>query len=160
MKAFPKKISVACLLLVMIFFNFPDLFSQSFHTRNINIDNGLPSNSIQAIFRDSRGFIWIGTEAGLCKYDGINFKIYTTSDGLPGNRIWSITEDDKGDLWLACYGNGISRFDGIAFHNYSTADGLVNDNVRKVTYSKKKQRFINRNGLRILIFQGFHIYFF
>jgi ligand-binding sensor domain-containing protein len=139
MKAFPKKISVACLLLVMIFFNFPDLFSQSFHTRNINIDNGLPSNSIQAIFRDSRGFIWIGTEAGLCKYDGINFKIYTTSDGLPGNRIWSITEDDKGDLWLACYGNGISRFDGIAFHNYSTADGLVNDNVRKVTYSNKSK---------------------
>jgi ligand-binding sensor domain-containing protein len=123
----------------MTFFNFPSLFSQSFYTRNINIDNGLPSNSIQAIFRDSRGFIWIGTEAGLCRYDGTDFRIYTTSDGLPGNRIWSITEDDKGDLWLACYGNGISRFDGIAFHNYSTADGLVNDNVRKVTYSKKNK---------------------
>jgi len=139
MRAFSGKISLAFILIIVTFFNFPSLFSQSFHTRNINIDNGLPSNSIQAIFRDSRGFIWIGTEAGLCRYDGTDFRIYTTSDGLPGNRIWSITEDDRGDLWLACYGNGISRFDGIAFHNYSTSDGLVNDNVRKITYSKKSK---------------------
>ena len=103
------------------------------------MENGLPSNSILAIFRDSRGLIWIGTEAGLCRYDGTEFKIYTTGDGLPGNRIWSITEDENSDLWLACYGNGISRFDGSTFHNYSTADGLVNDNVRKVTYSKKSK---------------------
>jgi ligand-binding sensor domain-containing protein len=139
MSTLVRKISGVWLLLILAFFNFPSLLSQSFYTRNINTENGLPSNSIQAIFKDSRGYIWIGTEAGLCRYDGTDFRIYTTSDGLPGNRIWSITEDDNGDLWFACYGNGISRFDGIAFQNYSMADGLVNDNVRKVTYSKKNK---------------------
>lgn len=134
-----RKISLLCFLLLTAIFNFTSLYSQNYYTRNITIENGLPSNSVQAIFRDSRGYMWIGTEAGLCRYDGTDFRIYTTADGLPGNRIWSITEDDKGDLWLACYGNGISRFDGKRFHNFSTADGLVNDNVRKITWSEKSK---------------------
>jgi ligand-binding sensor domain-containing protein len=109
--------------------------AQYHHTRNITINEGLPSNSIHSIFKDSRGYFWFGSEAGLCRFDGTAVKVYSQKDGLPGNRIWSVTEDSDNNLWLACYGNGISKFDGKKFTNYSTKDGLVNDNVRKIQYS-------------------------
>ena len=118
----------------------------------MTIEDGLPSNSVQDIFKDSRGYMWIGTEAGLCRYDGVNFKIYTTVDGLPGNRIWSITEDATGNLWLACYGSGISKFNGKTFQNFSVEDGLINNNVRKIEFSKR------HNGLMIGTEFGFSFY--
>jgi ligand-binding sensor domain-containing protein/uncharacterized membrane-anchored protein YhcB (DUF1043 family) len=144
-----RKISLPHILIVTFIFGSSLLFSQNHYTRNITTDNGLPSNSIQDIFKDSRGIIWIGTEGGLCRYDGTEMVIYTIADGLPGNRIWSITEDDKGDLWFGCYGKGISRFDGKKFFNYSESDGLVNDNVRKVKFSMKSK------GLMIGTIYGF-----
>lgn len=127
-------------LILSLFLSVNYIASSQYHfTRNITLNDGLPSNSIQAIFKDSRGYYWIGTEAGLCRFDGISFKTFTQQDGLPGNRIWSITEDCEGNLWFACYGNGISKFDGRTFHNHSSKNGLVNDNVRKVEYSAKNK---------------------
>jgi len=147
------KIIIPQLLLVLLTGLIPGTaFSQNYYSRNITIENGLPSNSIQDIFKDSRGYMWFGTEAGLCRYDGINFKTYTTLDGLAGNRIWSITEDQDGNLWVACYGSGISKFDGRYFQNFSKTDGLVNNNVRKIEYSKK------HSGLMIGTDYGFSFY--
>ncbi|MGM0505373.1 MAG: ligand-binding sensor domain-containing protein, partial [Bacteroidota bacterium] len=125
---------------------------QNYFTRNITMEDGLPSNTIRDIYKDSRGLIWIGTEAGLVKYDGSEFTTYTTRDGLLGNRIWSITEDTLGNLWLANYGNGISMFDGKQFTNYTTKDGLINNNVRIVQYSDKHK------GLLIGTIFGFSFY--
>lgn len=126
-----------------------NLFSMNRLTRNISMRDGLPSNKIYCIFKDSRETMWIGTDAGLCRYDGNSMKVLTTADGLPGNSIWSITEDGKHNLWLACYGKGISMFDGKSFNSYSTSDGLVNNNVRKVFYSTKS------NSLFIGTINGF-----
>jgi ligand-binding sensor domain-containing protein len=152
MKLFAKEITTVLLLVLLTSLKFNIVFSQSYYSKNITIDNGLPSNSVQDIFEDSRGYMWFATEAGLCRYDGINFKTYTTLDGLPGNRIWSITEDREGNLWVACYGTGISKFDGKYFHNFSVKDGLVNNNVRKIEYSK------NHKGIMIGTDYGFSFY--
>ncbi len=106
-------------------------------SRNLTMKDGLPSNSIRAIFKDSRGLIWIGTDAGVCSYNGRKFTIYSTSDGLAGDNVWSITEDDKGYLWFGCHGGGVSRFDGVNFLTINSGNGLINDWVRVVFYSKR-----------------------
>ena len=52
--------------------------------------------------------MWFGTEgAGLCKYNGTSFTIYTEKEGLPVNSITSIAEDKKGNLWLGTLGAGL-----------------------------------------------------
>jgi len=112
-------------LFLLLSFSFQAI-SQQHHTRQLTIHDGLPSNKIRDIYKDSRGFIWIGTSAGLTLYDGNHFKTYTTDDGLAGNRVWSIDEDAQGNLWLGCYGEGISKFDGQFFTNYSERyEGLL-----------------------------------
>ena len=72
-------------------------FCQSFVSKHIDITNGLPSNNVRCIFKDSRGLLWIGTENGLSLFDGKEFKTFTTYDGLAGNDIWDVIEDKNND---------------------------------------------------------------
>lgn len=128
-----NKFTYIILFLVLPLFS----LAQKYYSTNFTVNEGLPSNSINAIFKDSRGQLWIGTDAGLCNFDGKIFKVYSTSDGLVGNNIFSITEDKEGNLWLGCKGGGVSKFDGQKFSNLTEKNGLVSNAVRVVWYSKK-----------------------
>lgn len=109
--------------------------AQQFYSENLTSADGLPNDAIRSIYEDSRGFIWIGTDAGVSRWDGNEFKIYNTLDGLIGNKVWWIDEDNGGNLWFACFGAGISKFDGKKFINYTDKDGLPDNSVRIIKYS-------------------------
>ena len=64
---------------------------------SITTSEGLPSNTIGAIKKDSSGFIWLGTGAGLCRFDGCEIKTYPV---LAGDDIWSIEELDNDTLLI------------------------------------------------------------
>ena len=125
--------------------------SQTLPSANITLNDGLPSNSIRSIFKDSRGLLWIGTEGGLCCYDGINYKVYNETNGLKYNAVWAITEDNKNNLWLSIYGKGLASFDGKKFTYFDKTNGLANNSVRKLFYSVKHQCLIiaTENGLSL-----------
>lgn len=78
-------------------------------------DNGLPQNSIMNIIQDRKGFIWMSTWDGLCKFDGYNFFSYRlVSDGpnqVRSNRIDFIGEDNYGYIWTLPYDKDPQRFD-------------------------------------------------
>ena len=113
------------------------VMGQHYYSRNITVNDGLPSNTVRCIYKDSKEVMWVGTGAGLCRYDGKKFKVLGVKDGLVGESIFSITIDNEQNLWIGCMKGGISKFDGKKFTNYTTKDGLVSDNVRAVWYSKK-----------------------
>lgn len=91
----------------------------------------LNDNGVFSIFESKNGDFWVGTAAGLNKFERDNetFKAYTVKDGLPDNVIFGILEDNNGNLWLGTHG-GISKFNPVdeTFKNYSYKDGLQ-DNV-------------------------------
>jgi hypothetical protein len=125
-------------------------FAQRFPSKHFTISNGLPSNAVYCIFKDSRGLIWIGTDAGLVKYDGFSFRTLTNKDGLAGNFIRDIEEDRNGNLWIACYGDGLSKFGGKKFTNYSTKSGLVHKEIRCLYFDRKQNLCIGtERGLSI-----------
>jgi ligand-binding sensor domain-containing protein len=62
--------------------------------------DGLPSNIVYCITSDKNGFLWIGTDAGLVKFDGFVRRVYTIRDGLPSNDIFEIICDYSNRLWL------------------------------------------------------------
>lgn len=63
---------------------------------------GLPNSSVPAIAQDTPGYMWIGTEQGLTRFDGLNFHTLTTKDSreLPSNTISAITPSPDGSLWI------------------------------------------------------------
>jgi ligand-binding sensor domain-containing protein len=63
------------------------LQAQEFRFERFTVNDGLASSKVFDIAQDSRGLIWIGTELGLCRYNGSAFKTYSVLDGLPGNSV-------------------------------------------------------------------------
>jgi diguanylate cyclase (GGDEF)-like protein len=81
----------------------------------VSLEQGLSQSTVLGVFQDSRGFIWLGTEDGLNRYDGVSVRTYKydASDpaSLPDNLVWSIAEDGQGDLWIGTEGGGVARWD-------------------------------------------------
>jgi ligand-binding sensor domain-containing protein/two-component sensor histidine kinase len=71
--------------------------------------DGLVSNLISRIVRDSHGYLWFCTEGGLARFDGHSFNNYTTDQGLPDDEVNDLLETRSGTYWLAT-GKGLCRF--------------------------------------------------
>lgn len=95
-------------------------FNLTYPYINYTTKDGLPSNETYCVFQDSRGFIWIGTDRGLVKFDGYEFETYTTLDGLNDNVILAINEDIKGNIWYTGLNNfSLGYIDPqMKFHDY------------------------------------------
>lgn len=65
----------------------------------LSIENGLSSNQVNAIFKDSKGFIWVGSLDGLDRYDGVELKAYSSKYDHPIENVLAIEEDQHGNIW-------------------------------------------------------------
>jgi signal transduction histidine kinase/DNA-binding NarL/FixJ family response regulator len=85
------------------------------HFTHITSDDGLAQNNIEAILQDSQGFMWIGTLAGLSRFDGYHFTTYereiNNPNSLRNNWIRDLYEDRQGMIWIGTEGGGVSRLD-------------------------------------------------
>lgn len=74
-------------------------------------DSGLPENSVHAIAQTADGYMWIGTEEGLARFDGSRFIVFTSRNtrGLPSNYVQVLTADRDGSLWIGT-DSGLSHF--------------------------------------------------
>jgi ligand-binding sensor domain-containing protein len=107
-----------CFLLIFIILSgVSGLRGQDFIFKHYDLQHGLPSPTIHSIFQDRDGFLWFGTESGLCRYDGTNFKIFTLKDGLAGNEVFGMYQDRKGRLWLQQYKNSVVYIYNGKVHN-------------------------------------------
>ncbi len=96
--------------------------AQDRYFRNISVDKGLSQSSVFAVRQDTLGFIWVGTQDGLNRYDSKGFKVYrpvkNVKNSLQSYYIRSLFTDHKGQLWVG--GNK-----GISVYNYNT-DSFTN----------------------------------
>ena len=82
---------------------------------HLSQDDGLSQNAGLALLQDRNGYMWIGTQDGLNRYDGQTFTVYKNDpenpDSLSHNSVIAIAEDQEGMLWLGTWGGGLNRFD-------------------------------------------------
>src|SRR5580693_10701888 len=62
--------------------------------------DGLPSNTVNRIVRDSHGFLWFATGEGLSRFDGFAFTNYGVQDGLPDHWVGDLLETPDGEYWI------------------------------------------------------------
>jgi ligand-binding sensor domain-containing protein/two-component sensor histidine kinase len=83
--------------------------------RNLTTANGLSHNKVNCILQDKRGFLWIGTDDGLNRYDGHRFEVYRHEPSdvstLSGNIVTDLLEDKNGTLWIATADGGLTKYD-------------------------------------------------
>lgn|GEM_PF-858546 len=114
-----------CIIVPLLLFNlFPlegqenfqwTTISRGVKFQRISTDQGLSQSSVLCMLQDKKGFMWFGTEDGLNRYDGYNFKIYRPDVKSPysisSNRIFDLYEDRDGNIWAGTNGGGLCKFD-------------------------------------------------
>jgi ligand-binding sensor domain-containing protein len=129
-----NKIGLLCLLAFLL----PhQTTAQNHPVRHYTLRDGLPNMGIRCIYKDTRGLLWIGTDAGLCTFDGKNFRIFQPSEGMTANQVWSIAEDDEGNMWFGSFGDGLFKYDGNHFKRFTSKDGLGDERIRVLCWSRK-----------------------
>lgn len=106
--------------------------AQEYPSKNHTTLDGLPSNSIYSIYKDSREILWVGTSNGLTKIVNNEIQNFYEKDGLAFNNCWDIKEDKNKNLWFASYGGGLTFYDGKKFKIINEESGLIHNNIRKL----------------------------
>jgi len=119
----------------------------SYTIRNYKAIDGLPQSSVNIVLEDRNGYLWIGTEGGgLARFDGREFKVYTTLDGLLSNIIIFLKIDHDQNLWIV-HPRGITKFDGITFKKFLQPGAPSNTKrIRKVFQVKDTLFFVSAPG--------------
>jgi signal transduction histidine kinase/ligand-binding sensor domain-containing protein len=95
------------------------------------MENGLPQNTVQAMSQTKDGFVWLGTEVGLVRFDGNSFAVFdrNSSPALPGSDIRCLLATSDGALWIGT-SDGLARWKDGAMTAFGTANGLPGSGIR------------------------------
>ncbi len=92
---------------------------------------GLPQSRIRAMVQTPDGYLWLGTDNGLVRFDGAAFTTFGVQTGsLVDNEVGALTLDGEGGLWAGTYGGGLAHMSHGQFTRYTTKDGIPDDIIR------------------------------
>ena len=138
--------------------------SQSIKFEHYNDDNGLSHNSVRHIVQDKNGFLWVGTFSGLNRFDGYEFKSYTStgnrSNTIPNDDITALElDEEQNHLWIGTR-NGLALFnmETHKFHtfqpNANNSKSLQDEEVRSVHVDRFKQVWVGTKNKGIFIYNS------
>jgi signal transduction histidine kinase/ligand-binding sensor domain-containing protein/CheY-like chemotaxis protein/HPt (histidine-containing phosphotransfer) domain-containing protein len=95
-------------------------------------EQGLPQNSVVAIVQTPDGYLWLGTQEGLVRFDGVRFKVFFSRNtpGFASDSIFTLLATPDGTLWIGTDGGGVGRFRNGKFTSLTQRDGLPHDRVQ------------------------------
>jgi signal transduction histidine kinase/ligand-binding sensor domain-containing protein len=92
-------------------------------------ERGLPQDTIRAIEQTADGYLWLGTDEGLARFDGYEFVVFDKASGdLPDNSITALDAADDGSLWIGTQ-NGLTHYQDGKFRTYTVKDGLPENSI-------------------------------
>lgn len=105
--------------------------------RKMLVAEGIPSSEVYEVYQDRAGYLWLATDAGICRYNGLSFTTYTTLNGLPDNTVFHIQEDSEGKIWVQTFTGEISYFKDNRFWPIAANKGLMQlyGNGQKTQYT-------------------------
>ncbi|WP_348066097.1 two-component regulator propeller domain-containing protein, partial [Dyadobacter sp.] len=126
------------------------------HFKRLSAENGLLQNNVNCIFQDKKGFIWIGTNGGLNRYDGHEFRVYKNNEKDPGSLsndiITSIAEDKSGHIWIGTSGGGLNVFDSNkgTFHAYmhdeKSIKSIAGNYINRIVFDRDGKLWVGTTG--------------
>ncbi|MFO7865733.1 MAG: two-component regulator propeller domain-containing protein [Candidatus Aminicenantes bacterium] len=93
--------------------------------------HGLPQNSVNQIIQTRDSYIWLATNEGLVRFDGVRFTVFNSinSPGMETDRLIDLVEDREGGLWIGTESGGLISYNDGVFQTFTTKDGLSGDTI-------------------------------
>lgn len=131
--------------------------AQSFTQFHYDMSNGLPDNRVVSVFQDSRGFMWFASDAGLTRFDGVNFRNYFSTSEVPLAPCLggSIKETTPGHLAMICSYRLITM--NTLTHQFYQAPAFINRQVHDLKKISSNQFFVSAIDTCFLTDQDFNI---
>ncbi|WP_430934959.1 ligand-binding sensor domain-containing protein [Saccharicrinis sp. 156] len=105
---------IALFVIAFVFIEIDGFAEHNYSFRHLSNTDGLSQNTVNCMYQDSKGFVWIGTQDGLNRYDGYEFLIFrhdkSDTTSISHSWIWDIYEDRNGVFWIATW-HGLNRYD-------------------------------------------------
>lgn len=120
--------------LFLLLFSTQTISAQVSVFQTMTTRDGLVSNYVFSACEDENGFLWLGTDKGLARYDGFRWQVFNTDHGLPGNYIAELYSDKNKGLWLLIASKGV--------YHYNTVSGalrfVTDKNLHHLTQTDKE----------------------
>ena len=125
----------------------PDLTLQQLNHKGWTAANGAPGNVV-ALAQTPDGTLWLGSEMGLFRFDGLTFVRYAGPPGQPfeSNNISSLATSPEGALWLGFRFGGVGVLEDGRFTHYGEADGLPNGTVKSIVWDRAGTTWVAARG--------------
>lgn len=158
MKRDMKQFYIVGIFWIVFFHSIGGQSSYVFHF--LETKDGLSNNTVKAILRDSYGFLWIGTEVGLNRYDGYGFRVYNMRFGVPksllSNDISELQEDGLGNIWV---------YIGYTYMVYDRDKDCFNPDIKQLLLdlgiqSEESSRIFVDKNKNLWVFNTRSAYFF
>ena len=126
--------------------------------RSFSTTDGLPQVTARAFAQDTTGFLWVGTQDGLARFDGYGFKVYRhdRSDvwSLSDNHVTALVADDDGGLWIGTLGGGLNHYDPDldrftayrASPAHPDSGALASNNITALVLDRDKRLWVTSTG--------------
>ncbi len=113
-------------------------------------ENGLPQSSVHAIYQSHDGYIWIATEGGIARFNGVDFKVFNhdNNPGIASDDVTSFAETNN-ILWIGT-ADGLLQYSSGTFLRFTTAEGLPSNDIRSLIATKDGALYVlTGNGLAL-----------
>lgn len=119
-------------------------------------ENGFPGGPVYAITQTTDGYLWIGAEKGLVRFDGLNFVLFDRAS--PSSQlmapVYGLAADSEGDLWIRLPGRRVLRRRNGKFEDMQTEDGPSSDGITAMSMEKSGGVLLSAMTKGTLLYKG------
>ena len=111
-------------------------------------EDGLPHNRVQAIAQTPDGYLWLATQEGLARFDGVRFTVFDrrSTAAMTANDVETIYVSRDGSLWVGNYGGTLLRYQNGRFRSYSSREGLYSATISALAEDTHGDLWIGTDG--------------
>lgn len=106
--------------------------AQNYYFDQFSVSEGLAQSTVYSIIQDQNDNFWLGTQAGVTQFDGLEFINYTAEDGIAENGVRAVLEDSYGNIWFGHEQGKITRYNGMNFEIFEESEIFFNSNITSI----------------------------
>lgn len=120
--------------------------AQKYYFDQYSVKEGLSQSKVNDVLQDEKGYVWLGTESGISRFDGENFINYQPEDGTAEKSVKVIFKDSKNNLWFGHKAGNITHYDGQDFSVHPVSDTIGKADITSIIEDGDGNLWISTHG--------------
>ena len=119
------------------------IYSQNYYFDSYGVAEGLSQSTVYDIMQDENDYLWLGTRAGVSRFNGKEFENYSLENGMAENGVRTVYKDSNNITWFGHSGGGVSYYDGREFHVFSNPQEFFSSDITSILADKEGNIWIS-----------------